>query len=381
MSKHSYATYQSSIITKPKRGAGRILGRIFGTLLFLIVFGAVCLLAFLTLTEYQPAASEQLEIGGKTLRTLSTDEEMTILTWNIGYGGLSDQTDFIMDGGKDVIGSSEERVKQNMKDIIAEAQGLEPDIALFQEVDIDSWRSYGINEARMLTNSLPNTNSAFAYNYKTAFVPIGIPPYGKIESGIQTISSFPINSAVRSSLPQSDGWPLSTVFLKRAQLITRIPVEGSRHELVIINEHPDAYVSEEIHRKQMDAIIETLQKEASKGNWVIAGGDWNHHFSSIDVSNYPLLREDSWQPGHIDVKEFGEGWQFVMDNTTPTNRLLDAPISDEAGNPTREVFQGYMIDGFIVSSNVRVESVETRNLRFKASDHNPVVIKVLLEKD
>ena len=38
-----------------------------------------------------------------------------------------------------------------------------------------------------------------------------------------------------------------------------------------------------------------------------------------------------------------------------------------------------LIDGFIVSENITVESVETKNLDFVSSDHNPVVMKFALE--
>ena len=37
-----------------------------------------------------------------------------------------------------------------------------------------------------------------------------------------------------------------------------------------------------------------------------------------------------------------------------------------------------MIDGFIVSDNLSVESVETLDLDFKNSDHNPIVIDMKL---
>ena len=41
-------------------------------------------------------------------------------------------------------------------------------------------------------------------------------------------------------------------------------------------------------------------------------------------------------------------------------------------------FQFYMIDGFIVSDNLEVSSVETMDLGFANSDHNPVLLRVRL---
>ena len=40
-----------------------------------------------------------------------------------------------------------------------------------------------------------------------------------------------------------------------------------------------------------------------------------------------------------------------------------------------------MIDGFIVSDNVQVESVETMDEGFVFSDHNPVCLRFRLDPD
>ena len=44
----------------------------------------------------------------------------------------------------------------------------------------------------------------------------------------------------------------------------------------------------------------------------------------------------------------------------------------------KDTFQYYMIDGFIVSKNITVNSVETLNLGFKNTDYNPVQMKISL---
>ena len=54
----------------------------------------------------------------------------------------------------------------------------------------------------------------------------------------------------------------------------------------------------------------------------------------------------------------------------PTCRLLDQPYNENC--------QLYVIDGFILSPNVRLESVQTQDLNFENSDHNPVRLQVTL---
>lgn len=94
----------------------------------------------------------------------------------------------------------------------------------------------------------------------------------------------------------------------------------------------------------------------------------------MDTSAYPLISEDLWQPGEIDTDLFGDDLNFETDNRVPSCRSLDQPYE----GADHEKFQYYLIDGFIVSSNVTVESVETQNLAFKNADHNPILMKVKL---
>ena len=93
---------------------------------------------------------------------------------------------------------------------------------------------------------------------------------------------------------------------------------------------------------------------------------------------YPLVSEDMWTPGVIDVDEFGDNLTFVTDNSTPSCRSLDRPLAGNDSDPS--VFQYYMIDGFIVSDNLTINTVETRDLGFKNSDHNPIVMNVTVTK-
>ena len=67
-----------------------------------------------------------------------------------------------------------------------------------------------------------------------------------------------------------------------------------------------------------------------------------------------------------------DGWQFVWDDSTPTCRLLNAPYDPDSA-------QHYVIDGFILSPNVSLSAVETMDLGFHASDHNPVLLEAVLQ--
>ena len=215
--------------------------------------------------------------------------------------------------------------------------------------------------------------NAFANNYKVAYVPYPMPPLGKVDSGVATFSSYVATDAQRVQLPVPFTWPVSTINLKRCLLISRVPIEGSDKELVLVNLHLEAYDDGEGKIAQTAMLADILDREAEKGNYVIAGGDFNQIFSSTDGSAFPI-KEGNWEAGKIDVTQFAGEWQFMMDENIPSCRLLDGPYKDA----DHESFQYYLIDGFIVSSNIRVELLETQDLGFKVSDHNPVLMRVTL---
>ena len=118
-----------------------------------------------------------------------------------------------------------------------------------------------------------------------------------------------------------------------------------------------------------------IKAEYDKGNYVIAGGDFNQEFPGA-LETYPNTHPDLWSPGTLDDSMIPSGWSFAYDTSSPSCRLLNQPYdpSDTANT------QYYVIDGFILSPNVKLETVKTLDEGFKNSDHNPVQIKVTLEK-
>ena len=170
-------------------------------------------------------------------------------------------------------------------------------------------------------------------------------------------------------------YPVRIANLKRCLMVNRVPVEKSDKELVLVNLHLEAYDDGEGKIEQTGMLKEYLRQEVDKGNYVIAAGDFNQVFSGIDEDLYPIINEDYWKPGVIDTTEFGEDLHFEVDGRIPSCRLLNEPYDYD----NKDNFQHYLIDGYIVSSNIEVKSVETLNLKFKNADHNPVLLKLKLK--
>lgn len=360
--------------TKPK-GIRRIL-RIVGKVLLALILVLMVALGVLTAAEYRPAEREILIADHVPGPGLPAGEALTLVSWNCGYGALGDNADFFMDGGSSVYTADRNRVSQNLAGIRDTLRELDADLVVLQEVDVHSDRSYGTDERTVLKEAIPDGTDAFAYNFNSLYVPYPVPPIGHVESGLYTLSATDIREAERISLPCPFSWPVRIVNLKRCLLVSRIPVAGTDRELVLINLHLEAYDSGEGKEAQTRQLQTVMQREYERGNYVIAAGDFNQRFTNIDQEKYPVY-EGMWQPGEIEAAAFGNDFTLLMDPSVPTCRSLDRAYAgaDPAG------FQFYLIDGFIVSSNVRVESVETIDRQFVCSDHNPVRLRFVLAND
>ena len=227
---------------------------------------AASLLLFLTVSEYKPAPEQPADRLISASQPSPVGQEFTIFTWNIGYAGLGKDSDFFMDGGKMVDPPSQELVKTNLAAIQTFLQENPADAWFLQEIDINSSRTQGMDQFSLLQESL-SSGAAFAYNFKCPFVPIPIPPMGRMESGLSTLSSHSFSGEPqRISLPCPFTWPTRAANIKRCLLVTRMDVENSDKELVLVNLHLEAYESGEGRIAQTNQLLALMQEEYNKGN-------------------------------------------------------------------------------------------------------------------
>lgn len=239
-------------------------------------------------------------------------------------------------------------------------------------MDYNSRRSYYTDQITAYADLFENYNSTFALNYKARFVPFPFSftdYFGKVNSGIQTLSNYEIDKAYRHQLPGSFSWPIRTVNLKRALLVNYYEIENSDKQLVVVNVHLSAYDDGSMRAKEMQYLKEFLIAEKEKGNYIVVGGDFNQT-PQIAQNLYPV-GERLWTPPIIAEDFLPEGFSFQIDLTIPTCRLLNKPYENSN-------HQHYIIDGFIVSDNITVNLIQTHDLGFVNSDHNPVSLKIVL---
>lgn len=353
------------------------LRNLFAIILLIILLSFGSLLAFLTVTEYRPgkietADTEVLKDSYPEILAVS-GRSVRILSWNTGYAGLDAGADFFLDGGTMVNPKNQDTVEQNLSAIASFLKQGDYGIFLLQEVDRGSQRTQNTDELAFYSEQA-RFGFSYAPNYRCRYVPYPLPPIGKVESGIATLSNIEMTeNPERISLPCPFSWPVRLANLKRCLLVTRYPVKGTDRELVAVNLHLEAYDDGEGKKAQTDALVKLLQEEYKKGNYVIAGGDFNQAFpESLNV--FPIKSPELWTPGIIDASSLPKGWNLAYDVSTPSCRLLNQPYDPDSAHT-----QYYVIDGFITSPNVKIDAVKTVDLKFANSDHNPVELQITLK--
>jgi len=323
-----------------------------------------------SLTVYKPNEKEIITIENKG-KPKVVPNELSLLIWNVGYCGLGKEMDFFYDGGKTVYGSRnliENYFAQNKAYL---TKHTNTDFVLLQEVDRNSWRSHKINQYKAFNELLNNHTTAFATNYKVQFLPYPFnKPMGKIWSGLASYSKYQPIESMRYQFPGSYAWPKANYLLKRCFLLQRFTTQNQK-ELVVINTHNSAYDSGgSLKKEEMAYLKNVLLQEYDKGNYIIAGGDWNQIPFNFNNTTFKKT-EDSYHQIPIPKNYLPNNWQWVYDAATPTNRKLAAPYQPAHTFTT-------IIDFYLLSPNIKVLAVKTDSLAFESSDHQPVNLKIKL---
>lgn len=219
--------------------------------------------------EYRPNEIEILETSGDASKQLILDDTLNLMTFNIGYASLGEYEDFVMDGGERGRPKSKDVVFEYLQGIKSILKTYESDVYFLQEVDEHSRRSYNTNQVKTLHETVGDNayQSVFAYNFKVSFVPFPVSfseHIGHVASGMQTLSQYEMASSKRMQFPGEFSWPLRTANLKRAMIVTRLPIKDSDKELILINLHMSAYDDGSMRKQEMELLKKCYTKKEKK---------------------------------------------------------------------------------------------------------------------
>ncbi len=343
-------------------------------LAFVLVVGAYVAYVFI---DYHRIGDMELTPEGDAAATeLAAGKRYTVLSYNIGFGAYEDDYGFFMDGGTESWAWSEERLTANVDAIAAFLAQQKADFYLLQEVDIDSTRSYHVDERQPIYQALPGMSHVFAQNYDSPFLMYPLTqPHGASKSGLLTFSPAAISSAKRVELPIENS-VMKLVDLDRCYSVSRIPVDDSK-ELILYNLHLSAYTSDgTIATEQLKLLLADMQAEYEAGNWCVVGGDFNKDLLGDSVVWFGEADQDySWAQPIPDG--IFDGYDVTL--AAPLDEDAPVPSCRNADSAYHEGQYVLTVDGFMVSKNVALESAEVIDTGFRWSDHNPVKMVFTLQ--
>lgn len=363
----------------------KLVRKIFKTILILgVIFLLYVVFSLLhaTITDFQPEEKIELSAVNKLAPRLISDSTFSFITWNLGYAGLGAKSDFFFNKGGTL--SSNGKMVRPPKKYVEEYLDLQDDFFnshkadfyLLQEVDVKSKRNYNNDQFERIGNLLPSYEATFAVNYDVKRVPIPVlEPHnvmGKVYAGLGTFSRFSNTSATRYQLPGEYEWSTRIFQLDRCIALHRYALESGK-ELVVLNMHNSAFDKGGFIKKQQIEYFKNLVlSEYSKGNYVIAGGDWNQCPPGFKFDSF--VSENPFGHSQINLENdlFPDSWQWVFDPKSPSNRKTESVYKEGESFIT-------IIDFYLISPNLEVQEIKGVDLNFASSDHQPVFMEVKLK--
>ena len=344
-----------------------------------IILGAY--LAYVYLTYHRIPDNQLWAFDIETPFPVPTDRDLTAVTFNIGFGAYVPEYSFFMDGGTESRAFSMQDATNAVNGSLELVKTFKPDFVLLQEVDIDATRSYNVNQLNLVKRKLPEFFTHEAVNYDSAYLfypPTD--PIGKSLSSIVTASRFPLSSFIRRSLPMPTDYT-KFLDLDRCYSVAEIPTVTA-HKLYVYNVHLIAYGGNaEVGTAQVQMLLADMEEHVKAGDYVICGGDFNHDLlDSFARFNGVGLELPGWAhpfpveliPNGITLLNHYTDVDDDKSNLVPTSRDADKPYTGPEGHTL------VIIDGFLVSDNIEVLSIQNIDAQFQFSDHNPVVLRFRL---
>lgn len=337
------------------------------SLVALLIVVAICLFCYVWFTEWKPQ-SQEIIYNSEVQERFSLPDTMTIVSWNIGYAGLGDDMDFFYDGGK-TARTSKERTQQNLKAIVEFLKSqANADFILLQEVDLNSKRSYNVNQLNAIKDALVGYEAFFAYNYNSTYVPIPFSdPMGRVEAGLVTLSKHNVAKAIRYSFPSGFAFPMRLFNLKRGMLTIEL-VQSNGDTVWVNNIHNTAYDSGGMRDQEIKFLNDFLNLK----QYTVTAGDWNSNPPGYTASRAEL--EDKYfSPIAVKTTDFDSSMVFAAETTVKTARYGYEPYVKGHTTETN-------IDFALLGNGYSIVDVEVVDLGYKNSDHNPVIYRITTKK-
>ncbi len=353
----------------------RISLRVSLIVLGLVLGYFITILIINTRNNYSPPLTEPLKVNEGRRAFLFPEENLSVISWNIGYCALGKEMDFFYDGGKNMR-PEKDLYKSYLNSVFNIVSSMDTvDFLLLQEVDFYARRSYHTPQDSTFLQALPEYSSVKAINYNVPFVPFPLlNPMGRVNAGMMSFSRFIPEWAQRIQYPGSYSWPMSVFFLDRCFIIMRYDLENGK-DLYMINTHNSAFSDAgDIRTLELQFLKGYILDLYNRGHYVVVGGDWNQNPPGFNPSMIKTGDAVRAVGVPVDTSFLPKGWRWIFDPSLPSNRDVDMPYAKGTNTTT-------ILDYYLCSPNIVVNEVKTIDMGFTYSDHQPVYLNFSMMPD
>ena len=322
--------------------------------------------------------------------TVMLDTTLDCITYNMSYGIMDPDFTYFraenkMANGNSTKGgssraTSKERVIINANgsaELVGKGVNSSVDFILFQNIDVDSTRSYYVDQKTILAESLSTMAGVFAEAGKSNYVfsPISS-PLGRTDSRMATFSNKYIGHRIRYSLPSNSEFMSKYGTNDNCVILTRVRT-ASNKMLSIINVNVDIYENEDIRQKDLEAILRIMDFEHNTmGNYCLVGGTFGFLLNGTSGAFLNNMQSPAWG------KQLPDSFNESVLKNIGFRITSDEIALDQGIGTVRDMSVAYnkggsyeaIVDGFIVSKDISVEKTAVIDNGYLYSSHNPVKI-------
>lgn len=326
------------------------------------VFTALLLVGALAILAFANACTPRPELEVQPAPALpDAGETLTVMTWNLGYAALGDDADFVADGGDSIRASDRGRIEANLEAITGRLRASSADVHLLQEVAGPGFMTRGIDVRGAVFGVFEGRWSASSADVRTRLLPQPI----ALDHGLFAASRPAVDSARTVEITREP--ERMAGIIARAYHVQLLRLSGPGR-WSLINIHLSAFDQGDVRAQQLQDVLALAQAEYAEGRRVIIGGDFNQRLADTDFP-HTTTQEDLFWLRDLPEDALPQGWMLAADPAEPTVRTLERAYAPSENYTA-------VIDGFILSPNVALVSVQGDDTGFAASDHQPVTVEV-----
>ncbi len=199
-------------------------------------------------------------------------DSLSVMTWNIRFG--SARIPLYSEGGGDRYDMTKSEIESNLQMICTKINEVDPDIVLFQEIDVESKRTAYVDELQFVLDRTKLNHAVYASVRKSDYEPgDGV---GRINVGNAILSKWPLREGKRIALPVNDDRSSLHNYFRSHRNILEVSLPIPGHATIrILNMHADPSGADGTKKIHLDMLKEELDKLSANGESFVAGGDFN----------------------------------------------------------------------------------------------------------